>query len=345
MMRRRFFRLGSLLAVLTLAVCAAAPSAWAKHSLEVYVIGDSLSDPGNMYDLTGGVFPLSPPYDQRFSNGPVWAEYFAEQLGVKLDDRAYGGAFTGKIVLPVKEEETVKLFKFSNYNSYQYWGILPRTLPGVKEEVAGLLADHPKGLNPKALYVVWAGANDFFAALENPTLLDSILSTAVKNIACTIGRLSAAGARHFAVANLPDIGLTPFGQSYGPFAAEITKLVVRFNAALEAKLAALPRRCAQTLVVLDAFEIMQEVVPEVIENPGAYGFVNAVTPCIALGLGADCSQHLFWDPVHPTTAGHALFAERFRAAFCGTGDRHPGLRGRPDNRPPPEWRGICYGSK
>jgi phospholipase/lecithinase/hemolysin len=337
-MKEGIFKLGSLLVVFALAVCAVGSTARANPRNEVYVIGDSLSDAGNLYRLTG-FFPPSPPYAQRLSNGPVWAEYFADQLGVSLDDRAYGGALTGVIDLPVPGGVTVP---FSNYISYQYWGMLPPNLPGVKDEVDGLLFDHPEGLNPHALYVVWAGANDFFAALENPTLLDSILAAAVENVAATICRLSAAGATHFAVANIPDIGLTPFGKSLGEAGAAMVSLLAdQFNQALEGALAALPPDCAQTLVMLNAFQLLQEM----ISNPEAYGLVNVDTPCMLLGSGADCSQYLFFDTVHPTTYGHALFAERFRAAFCGTGDQHPGLRGRPDGQPPAIWRGVCYGSR
>ena len=45
-----------------------------------WTIGDSLSDPGNLYAATGGAQPQSPPYyEGRFSNGPVWAETVAKQ--------------------------------------------------------------------------------------------------------------------------------------------------------------------------------------------------------------------------------------------------------------------------
>ncbi len=165
-MTKRIVRGSSWMAVLALAICLVAQTAWARNPKNVvYVIGDSLSDPGNLYDLTG-FFPPSPPYDKRFSNGPVWAEYFAEQLRVKLKNLAYGGAFTGVIVLPHKE--TGVETPFSNYDSYEYWQYLPPDLPGVKKEVEDLLARNPAGLNPNALYVVWAGSNDFFAALQNP---------------------------------------------------------------------------------------------------------------------------------------------------------------------------------
>ena len=47
---------------------------------------------GNAFKLTNGTWPADPAYFKgRFSNGPVWVEDFAENLGVKLNDFAVGG--------------------------------------------------------------------------------------------------------------------------------------------------------------------------------------------------------------------------------------------------------------
>src|SRR3990167_2721798 len=51
------------------------------------VFGDSYSDNGNDYKLSGNKYPNSNAYYQgRFSNGPVWVEYFAKLLGINPDD-------------------------------------------------------------------------------------------------------------------------------------------------------------------------------------------------------------------------------------------------------------------
>ena len=47
---------------------------------ELYIFGDSLSDPGNLFDLSGGTIPPLPYFQGRFSNGPVWSDYLAEDL-------------------------------------------------------------------------------------------------------------------------------------------------------------------------------------------------------------------------------------------------------------------------
>src|SRR5262245_981433 len=79
-------------------------SASAGQVTQIVSFGDSLSDVGNFYAATGGLSPPSPPYDAgRFSNGPIWIEYLAHNLGIAAPttsssggtDYAYGGAMSG----------------------------------------------------------------------------------------------------------------------------------------------------------------------------------------------------------------------------------------------------------
>jgi outer membrane lipase/esterase len=307
---------------------------------EVIVIGDSLSDPGNLYSLTGELLPPSPPYAQRYSNGPVWTEYFSVDMGIPVDSRAYGGALSGvfQIGTPV-----------SNFNSVQYpvFG-----LPGVSEEIDALLEEYPQGLNPKALYVVWAGANDFFLGLtlmqmqnNDAEILNGVLTQTITNITGSVCRLSAAGAKHFAVGNLPDIGLTPFAKEMGPESQALFSFVIAsFNESLEQALTDLPSGCAKTMVILDSYQILHDIA----DDPEFFGLDNVEEACLTQpeGPGAAYStcdkpdEYLFWDSVHPTTAGQEILAEEFRAVICGTGKLSTDLKCRTTGSPhrTMEWR-------
>ena len=82
-------------------VCAVVASLWlggaGAASLapisQVISFGDSLSDTGNLFELTSGAIPPEPLYfDGRTTNGPVWVELLSIDLGVTLNNYAYSGA-------------------------------------------------------------------------------------------------------------------------------------------------------------------------------------------------------------------------------------------------------------
>ena len=77
---------------------------------EIYAVGDSMSDSGGIYGLSSEAIelaekalnvtslpglepiPISPPYAERFSNGPVLPEITADLLGADLVNFSFGGA-------------------------------------------------------------------------------------------------------------------------------------------------------------------------------------------------------------------------------------------------------------
>jgi phospholipase/lecithinase/hemolysin len=76
---------------------------------QIVAFGDSLSDNGNMFALTEGTVyetPSPPYYEGRFSNGPVWVDYLAQDLGIDLVNMAYGGARTDGHPLTAYPPET-----------------------------------------------------------------------------------------------------------------------------------------------------------------------------------------------------------------------------------------------
>ena len=86
-------KVGNTLAigVLPLAVIATVPQEAKAATLlpenidSLYVFGDSLSDTGNVFTLTGGLFPPKPFYPNgSLSNGSVWIDYLSEKLDVPV---------------------------------------------------------------------------------------------------------------------------------------------------------------------------------------------------------------------------------------------------------------------
>ena len=90
----RFLRNAAAAALVVAALGACATTASAQSYTRLVVFGDSLSDNGNLYAVTGGTQPLSPPYYQgRFSNGPV----FTELLGFNAGRYTAGAPVTGSV--------------------------------------------------------------------------------------------------------------------------------------------------------------------------------------------------------------------------------------------------------
>jgi cholinesterase len=263
-----------LLMMMTSAASASAFSA-------VVVYGDSLSDNGNAYALSGGTIPPSPPYDQRFSNGPVGVEQLASFLGVPIADFAFGGATTG----------IGNYFDGGSQTSVGHLG-----LPGMQEELASppstALLSSP--IVPSALFVVWGGANDF--------LVGGSIATAVGNIDSIVSTLETAGAKHILVPGIPDMGLTPdfLGDPLATLYSE------SFNTLLQATL-------PFGATYVDTFNLLHQIDAD----PAAYGFTNVTQPCLAADLSSQCTdpnEYLFWDGFHPTTAADAILAKTFADA-------------------------------
>ena len=251
----------------------------------IYTFGDSLSDIGTLYQLTGETFPASPPYfEGRFSNGPVWVEHLAEQLGLVSDatnNFAVGGAQTGRDNIFDQD---------------------PLEFPGVQDQLDAYVDSFApgEGADPDALYVVWAGPNDFVAMLSNPELNPiEVVQTAVDNLETTVDTLQIHGAEHILVANMPDLGVTPTAAGLG-LETELTVLSGVFNTALAQALATLP-----PVIQVDMFTAIQTAV----NHPELFGLTNVTDPCLDADTGTVCAapdEYLFWDDIHPTASTHTL---------------------------------------
>lgn len=277
----------ALTGILLLAFVATGSPAWAKSDPFSHLVafGTSLSDTGNYYRLSGGLPP--PPYaDGRFCNGPVWVEYLTENLGMayqSADNFAVAGATTGTL----------------NINNGA-----GKTYPGLQDEITAFLNGPPISEPQRALYVVEAGANDFFAALELGTSPATLIATGVGNTLTAVQRLRASGARFILVMNVPDLGVTPMARNMGPSgAAMVTQLCAAYNQALEMALNHLAQAGIPTLR-LDSFAALDQMA----NDPAAYGFTDVTTPWLYSDYSLSPNQFLFWDPVHPTTGAHEVLA-------------------------------------
>lgn len=241
----------------------------------LYVFGDSLSDTGTVFRATGGLYPADPPYFQgRYSNGRVWVEYLAEQLsGAKLNNFAYGGATAA-----------------ANRNSL---------VPAMLTQVQSFTRSQPQP-DPNALYVLWAGANDY---LQGATDTDQPVE-AIRN---AIAALSEIGAQRILVANLPDLGKLPATRSSAN-SEQLSRLTQSHNLALRRSLKRFGQEpSSQQIMLFDANLLYQEA----IAHPGQFGLTQVMQSCLAGSRPCgDPGRFLFWDGIHPTTQAHRILADR-----------------------------------
>lgn len=281
---------------LGLVAAVAAPLPASAYS-DWFVFGDSLSDTGNNaialgidagQVITGNTYIPTYPYASgRYSNGAVWTESFAASLGLGATASLAGG------------------------NIYAYGGartrvVSPDGAPPLRDQVSTYLGGHGGAADPLALYVVAGGGNnarDTLDAIAGGAPIVSTLLLEAWRYAIDVGRmvdsLQAAGAEHIVVWNTPDLSKAPAVIAEGSLAVALAgKVAGRMNDALARRLAG-----EEGVVVFDTFALFDEIV----DNGAAYGLVNTSDACGA-SVGCDPSTSLFWDGIHPTSAGHALLS-------------------------------------
>ncbi len=299
-MKRFKLMSGSVLALIIYCV----PSAQAA----LYVFGDSLSDAGNVWDASTSdpdlqPDPIVPPYYQgRMSNGKNWADYVADDLGLEPltasriggGNYAWAGATTGSgttdrrsLVVPGQVQP----------------------VDNVGTQIASFVADHG-GFAVDDLVLYWSGANDImYYALGNVPVSDAILHLTALTQANLLN-LEALGATRIVLPNQIDSAKSPIWsgayalpEALQPYVAAVT---AGFNAELPGLIASLEGSAdfEADIIGVDLYTLAEEV----IADPAAFGLTDVTSPAF-LTPGADPDTYLFWDPIHPTTAGHRLIAD------------------------------------
>lgn len=280
---------------------------------QMFVFGDSLSDPGNLYNLSfnpilGTGIPPSPYVDGRFSNGPNWVDYLADDLGlnpIPVTTLALGATPTQGINFALGGATT------GESNTINLPGFPP--LPGLDQQIdsfKGLLAQTGQPADANALYIVWAGANDYLGGGQrNPTI-------PVSNLSQAIADLATVGARNILVANLPDLGRLA-GTNNTPASSSLNLLSGLHNSGLSAALNNLEQTLLPevNLISLDVNSLLAQA----IANPGDFGFTNVTDSCLTnfeftippdtdFNVCDNPDEYVFWDDIHPTTATHRYIA-------------------------------------
>lgn len=305
--------------VLAAAIAASPVQAGSLYSTLV-VFGDSLSDNGNLWELTGRTDPApvgDPRYWQgRNSNGPVAVEWMAHALGATLENYAIAGAKTG----PNGSSDNIGT------------GLDPFGL-GITAQVTNYTTkyaiSHPSVPLPSSnLYVVWGGPNDF-NGMDSGADVAETLFNAVFNELTAIETLRSYGATHFFVPLMPNLGLTPGVLHIDPDPDVVAAAVAAagaitdaYNGALQSYLGGVPG--------VRFFDTAAYLAGAVSRAPGSANYYSNVTDgcllveaCRASSAVTDpgnpnatsgdnfdsvvpgnANGYLFWDYEHPSALAH-----------------------------------------
>ncbi len=272
----------------------------------IYVFSDSLSDQGNIFNITGGsvnptkAIPPSPPYfNGRFSNGPLWVDYLGQNLGLK------------PTLLTNLNNQTIPSQGINYAQGGAYSGIgnalnSNPNLLGVLQQVQlfiSTLASQP--LDPKALYIVWGGGNDYLFPQPNNTTQPKPF----ENILQSVNLLATAGAKNIVVFNLPDLGKIPAANIDNRNPISLSQSTIEFNSALAAGLRNLRQNRQLKIVSID----INSFVKQITTNKKEFGIKNITDACLNITTQTICpdpNKYFYWDDVHPTTTISKLVAEK-----------------------------------
>lgn len=274
---------------------------------ELYIFGDSYSDTGNVFKIRENLPPQSKLFFEelnpnrlyfqgRYSNGLLWNEYLAAKLGLtnkSINNFAVAGATTGASNA------------FNDIDPYKQIKLL-----GLQQQIENFAAVNSPA-NPDALYIIWAGANDYLIGVEDST-------TVIENLLMAVTSLVKFGAKNILIPNLLDYGKFPVtaDSSTSIFPSPIDNLISSGFSNLfqehNSKLAEMTDSLSQclgfdvNLILLDVSTLFNEI----IDKPEKFNFTNVTSACIA-NAKTVCSQpnnFLFHDNIHLSTAAHQLVA-------------------------------------
>jgi phospholipase/lecithinase/hemolysin len=315
---------------------------------KIYVFGDSLSDTGNVLNLTEGQFPTFPYAKGRFSNGDIWVDHLSEKLD--LDVGLFTNSLSGDFI---PSEEFYDLIPNSSTSSSKVpQGTLDSSLNfaiggatsgednvgivpfGLKQQIDNfkLQSQSSQETLDDDLFSVWIGANDYFSFIEDDPTTEEVIETnfpnsdreitgaVIKvvdiNIGNAVREIIDAGGENIAIFNLPNIDRTPLAQ----------KLVEKDRVTLQ-KLTLLHNRylsnfIEETQVLNPEVNILEididRLFDEILTKPHDFGLTNIVDNYSGIDIytGNNSSsaegnpnEYLFFDSVHPTTTAQGLIAD------------------------------------
>lgn len=287
---------------------------------QIIAFGDSYLDSGALFRLSDAAVKAGVPHSRvlpapqasttyapgRWSDGDSMVEVMADLLGATLTNYAIGGAKA----------------TFGNYHAWlDYYADtgLAGQIDGYEVALRGQRAAS------ESVYVVSAGANDFFqfhdfaqpgyvALADAPRLSVAALGArAARGVAHAVARLALLGAREFVALDAYALAATPWAGMAG--AAEPARsYAAAFDATLALELD--PARLAPGVRVTP-FRIGERM-QQILQDAATHGITNTRDACQPVlptpgPRRGDAAAFFWWDECHPTARVHSLLGAQLAA--------------------------------
>ena len=289
-----------------LAVC---PAQAAFTSL--YIFGDGISTTTN--NPSAGQYY----YGLRRSNGRVWVELLAQQLGLTNNYWYSTNGSNHFSYTNLSASSTNWSYSSNNWSFYGNFSFILVT------NVSNFTA--PPDANT-ALFVVWVNDADFVNDMgtiypsTNIITWTNAINQSLTNHYRVVTNLYAKGVRTLIMPNAVDItkipkydGLITSSPAVRNF---IRQQIINFNAAFVATL-------SNAMVLSPGLKIYEpdffSLLDNILANPATYGLTNALSGGVSIdaldSLGSNASingpgtNYIFWDQADPTAKAHAVMAD------------------------------------
>ncbi len=321
------------LAAAIAATVAVGAHAETRYFDEMLVFGDSLLDGGNL----GIRFTNRVGDFEAGEYGPVGAQLWAEGMGLSAEASRLGGTNYAVGKLTTANVLTTIVGDGDGDISFV-------VTDGITFTGRSYLADNTPSANSMAF--VNGGGNDFLALFDPDLVIPdgyadlaeygpAVAAQGATNLVTAAGALDAAGVRYVFVANVPDLGATPFVRmadlATAGSAAQATALAGGLNQLLGIGM----NNTTANVIPVDAAGMFNYLTA----NAAAFGYAAGALPgapidqqfmCFDDGLAGDevgvpdCIEHplhgidgatpnpdmlIFNDGVHPTATVHELWAD------------------------------------
>lgn len=323
---------------------------------QVYFFGDSLTDSG-FNDLIDFGEPLPPGKAPTFTTygGFTWAQYLGRDIkgfvlpvyqtnDVPVPTYPFpnpSDTFTNNTT-PLSGSGTPPFPVSGNLRGFDYAaagsttnsnvGVGEPWAPSLHAQITNFLSTEGKVLDPKAVFFIWSGANDFLSLLQGPMPTELQLvqtaKTAAVNVANEVATLSNRGAKRIVVLSLPNIGITPLiaqiakSSNMPTLPATFQTITFTFNSLLNQQLGKVIAQYPKTKVLyVDVYDLLDNVIlatkagkSYTVPGHPPFKFVNFTDPaCGNVPAAIFCppgtpNGFVFSDTLHPTDMAHHLLA-------------------------------------